>query len=192
MRSEDRPKEWIRHRSADKSTDKSTDKSADLSAKDKPKDISSRAKAGDEAILIRRFRPSDLGDVMDLDREVFGGYDPAIFTAFYEYHPRTILVAEKMGTIVGFILGFKHSPMEGRIFWLAVRPGYQSRGIGRRLLTTMLRIFRVMGAISATLEVRIGNKKAQALYASMGFEMVSISPGYYSDGEAAIIMRRRL
>lgn len=188
MRSEDRPKEWTRHRPADKSTDNSTD----VSAKDTPKDTSSRAKAGDEALLIRRFRPSDLGDVMDLDREVFGGYDPAIFTAFYEYHPRTILVAEKMGTVVGFILGFKHSPMEGRIFWLAVRPGYQSKGIGRRLLTTMLKIFRMMGAISATLEVRISNKKAQALYTSMGFEMASISPGYYSDGEAAIIMRRRL
>lgn len=147
---------------------------------------------GKDAIIIRRFKPSDLEGALDLDREVFGGYDPAIFTAFYEYHPRTTLVAERMGTIVGFVLGFKHTPLEGRVFWLAVRPGYQSRGIGRKLLTSILRIFRFMGAVSATLEVRISNKNAQALYSGMGFEMVTIYPGYYSDGEPAIIMKKRL
>jgi ribosomal-protein-alanine N-acetyltransferase len=145
-----------------------------------------------DAIIIRRFKPSDLESAMDLDREVFGGYDPSIFTTFYEYHPRTSLVAERNGTVVGFVLGFKHTPLEGRVFWLAVRPGYQSQGVGRKLLTSILRTFRFLGAVSATLEVRIGNKKAQALYSSMGFDMVTIHPGYYSDGEPAIIMKRRL
>lgn len=145
-----------------------------------------------EFIIIRRFRPNDLKSATDLDKEVFGGYDPSIFTAFYEYHPRTTLVADSMGNVVGFVLGFKHTPLEGRIFWLAVRPGYQSRGVGRKLLASILRTFRFMGAVSATLEVRISNKKAQALYVGMGFEMTTIYPGYYSDGEPAIIMKRRL
>ena len=145
-----------------------------------------------ETIVIRRFKPSDLEGALDLDSEVFGGYDPTIFTTFYEYHPRTTLVAECMDSVVGFVLGFKHTPLEGRVFWLAVRPGYQSRGLGRKLLTSILRTFRFMGAVSATLEVRISNKKAQALYSGMGFEMITIYPGYYSDGEPAIIMKRRL
>ena len=93
---------------------------------------------------------------------------------------------------MGFILGFKHTPFEGRVFWLAVRPGYHNRGIGTRLLTAILRTFRLMGAMSATLEVRVSNKKAQNLYLTMGFEMTGVFPGYYSDGEAAIIMKRRL
>jgi len=101
-------------------------------------------------------------------------------------------VAEIDGRVVGFALGFKHTPLEGRIFWLAVRPGHQSQGIGRRLLNSLLRTFRFMGALSATLEVRISNKKAQSLYSSMGFDMVTIYPGYYSNGEPAIIMKRRL
>ncbi len=143
-------------------------------------------------ILIRRLKPSDLAEALEIDREVFGGYDPAIFATFYEYHPRTTLVAESMGIVVGFILGFKHTPFEGRIFWLAVRPGYQNRGIGSRLLTAILRAFRFMGAMSATLEVRVSNKKAQNLYSTLGFEMTGIFPGYYSDGEAAIIMKKRL
>jgi ribosomal-protein-alanine N-acetyltransferase len=145
-----------------------------------------------DTIIIRRFKPSDLEGALDLDREVFGGYDPTIFTTFYEYHPRTTLVAELRGCVVGFVLGFKHTPLEGRVFWLAVRPGYQSRGVGRKLLTSILRTFRFMEAVSATLEVRISNKKAQALYSGMGFEMITIYPGYYSDGEPAIIMKRRL
>jgi ribosomal-protein-alanine N-acetyltransferase len=147
---------------------------------------------GEYPIVIRRFKPRDLESAMDLDREVFGGYDPSIFTTFYEYYPRTTFVAEINGRVVGFVLGFKHTPLEGRVFWLAVRPGYQSRGIGRKLLNSILRTFRFMGAVSATLEVRISNKKAQALYSSMGFDIVTIYPGYYSNGEPAIIMKRRL
>ncbi len=157
-----------------------------------PINSETRNRLTEDPIVIRRFKPSDLEGALDLDREVFGGYDPTIFTTFYEYHPRTTLVAESMGNVVGFVLGFKHTLLEGRVFWLAVRPGYQGRGVGRKLLTSILRIFRFMKAVSATLEVRISNKRAQALYSSMGFEMITIYPGYYSDGEPAIIMKRRL
>ena len=61
-----------------------------------------------------------------------------------------------------------------------------------RLMLGILKIFRNMGALSATLEVRVSNKKAQALYSTLGFQMIGIVPSYYSDGEAAIIMRLRL
>jgi [ribosomal protein S18]-alanine N-acetyltransferase len=174
--------------------DQTSDIDPDITATVDGYQINSENKIGAfaDSIVIRRFRPSDLEGAIALDREVFGGYDPTIFTAFYEYHPRTTLIAESMGTVVGFVLGFKHSPFEGRVFWLAVRPEFQGRGIGRRLLTSILKVFRFMGAVGATLEVRISNKNAQALYSSMGFDMIAIYPGYYSDGEPAIIMRRRI
>lgn len=148
--------------------------------------------SAEDPLVIRQFELSDLPQVIELDNEVFGCYDPQIFITFHEYHPRTILVAESQGRVVGFILGFKHTPLEGRVFWLAVRTQYQNMGVGRQLLTALLRIFRRLGAMSATLEVRIGNRNAQALYTSMGFQMVTIIPSYYSDGEAALIMSRRL
>ncbi len=151
-----------------------------------------RISFGNGSILIRRLTSRDFEGVLEIDKEVFGGYDPSIFTAFYEYYGKTTLVAESNGQVVGFILGFKHTPLEGRVFWLAVLPGFQSRGIGRRLLTTILSIFRKMGAVSATLEVRVSNKKAQALYSEMGFRMAGIYPNYYSDGETAIVMKRML
>ena len=145
-----------------------------------------------EPLMVRRLQPSDLETVQAIDREVLGGYDPAIFSAFCQYHPYTSLVAEVGGRIAGFVLGFKHTPFEGRVFWLAVKPGYQCRGIATRLMLDTFKIFRQMGALSATLEVRVSNKKAQALYYTLGFQMIGIVPAYYSDGEAAIIMRLRL
>ena len=143
-------------------------------------------------VVVRRFLPGDLEAALEIDRQVFGGYDPAIFTAFYEYHGGSSLVAEVSGIVAGFVLGFKHTPFEGRVFWLAVRPGFQSRSIGMRLMLEVLQTFRQMGALSATLEVRVSNKKAQSLYSMLGFRMIGISPAYYSDGEAAIIMKMRL
>ncbi len=143
-------------------------------------------------VVVRRFLPGDLEAALEIDREVFGGYDPAIFTAFYEYHGGSSLVAEVSGIVAGFVLGFKHTPFEGRVFWLAVRPLFQSRSIGMRLMLDVLHAFRKMGALSATLEVRVSNKKAQSLYSMLGFRMIGISPAYYTDGEAAIIMKMRL
>jgi ribosomal-protein-alanine N-acetyltransferase len=148
--------------------------------------------AKEDSLLIRKFKPSDLSEALQIDREVFGGYDPSIFATFYEYHSNTTLVALINGRVVGFVLGFKHTLLEGRIFWLAVKPAYRSLGIATKLLTSVLSIFKQMGAMSATLEVRVSNKRAQNLYSGMGFQMTGFFPNYYSDGETALIMKKRL
>lgn len=143
-------------------------------------------------IIVREFDPKDLASVLALDRDVLSYYDPEIFLTLYEYYPQTLLVAVIGNRIVGVAVGFKHTPLEGRIFWLAVSPMYQNHGLGRRLMTMLLKRFKRLGAITATLEVRTSNRAAQALYISMGFELVGIVPGYYEDGEAAMIMRRHI
>ena len=145
-----------------------------------------------QPLMVRRLQPKDLEVALEIDREVFGGYDPAIFSAFCQYHSYSSLVAEVGGKIAGFVLGFKHTPFEGRVFWLAVRPCFQGLGVGLRLMLEVLRAFRRMGALSTTLEVRVSNKKAHSLYSMLGFRMIGVCPAYYSDGEAAIIMRLRL
>jgi len=145
-----------------------------------------------DAVIIRRMSASDLNAALEIDREVFGGYDPNIFAAFYEYHPATTLAAKVNGDLAGFVLGFKHAPFEGRVFWLAIRPQYQGRGIGMRLMLAVLKSFRNLGALGATLEVRVSNRKAQSLYSNLGFQIRGICPSYYSDGEAAFIMKARL
>ena len=143
-------------------------------------------------IKVRRFEPRDFSEAMELDVEAGGDHDPYLLTFFFENYPTTFLVAEVDGRIAGMVLGFRQSPLEGRVFWLAVRSGLRERGVGRRLMTELLEIFRRLGVIFVILEARAGNKSAQRLYLDLGFEIVTTCKSYYPDGEGAVIMRRSL
>jgi len=48
------------------------------------------------------------------------------------------------------------------------------------------------GGESVTLEVRDSNRPAASLYAALGFELVGRRPAYYTDGEDALIMTKRV
>jgi len=155
----------------------------------KEMEVGGKIKGG---VKIRRFEPPDYSEAVALDAEAGGGHDPYLLTYFYENYPTTFLVAEEGGRIVGMVLGFRQSPLEGRVFWIAVRSGYRGRGVGRRLLMELLEIFRRLGVVDVILEVRATNKRAQGLYVDLGFEIFTTAKNYYPDGEGAIIMRRSL
>ncbi len=90
--------------------------------------------------------------------------------------------------IVGY-LGYWYIVDEAHISTIAVHPAYRRQGIGERLLVVMLREAAGLGATLATLEVRLGNREAQRLYAKYGFEVVGRRRGYYRDnGEDALLM----
>ncbi len=144
------------------------------------------------AATIRRFEPCDFSAVLEIDRSAGGKHEPYLFTHFYENYPTTFMVAEVGGRLAGLIMGFKQSPLDGRVFWLAVRPGFEGRGIGQRLMIELLNKFRQLGTMRVILEVRIGNRRAQDLYRDLRFEAAAACPDYYPDGEGAIIMIRML
>ncbi|MGQ0600397.1 MAG: ribosomal protein S18-alanine N-acetyltransferase [Anaerolineales bacterium] len=77
---------------------------------------------------------------------------------------------------------------EVHINTIAVHPEWRRRGIGDRLLQTLMADARKAHARSATLEVRVGNEAAQTLYRKYGFEPVGQRPRYYRDGEDALLM----
>lgn len=75
----------------------------------------------------------------------------------------------------------------------AVHPGYRQRGLGRRLLGTVLEYYRRQGATRAALEVRPSNLAARRLYETFGFREVGLRRGYYFDtGEDAVLMELAL
>ena len=95
------------------------------------------------------------------------------------------------GTLVGYAgiarLG-RHAPFEYEVHTIGVDPGYQGRGIGRRLLDDLL-AFAEQGAVF--LEVRTDNAAAIALYESVGFVTVGLRKRYYRvSGADAYTMRR--
>lgn len=81
----------------------------------------------------------------------------------------------------------------GHLVSIAVLAPYRGRGIGSRLLAESIRVVRdVYEAVSMYLEVRVSNSIAIKLYEKFGFQKARIARGYYSDGEDAFIMVKRL
>ena len=78
---------------------------------------------------------------------------------------------------------------ESHLTSIAVRKEYQRRGIGELLLLSVTRLSVEMKAQVVTLETRVSNAAAQALYEKYGFKKVGLRRRYYSDNrEDAIIM----
>jgi [ribosomal protein S18]-alanine N-acetyltransferase len=90
--------------------------------------------------------------------------------------------------VVGFIAA-RFGVDEVHINNVAVRQAYRRRGIGAALLKWVLREGARKGARTAILEVRAGNRTAQALYAQQGFRQIGRRRNYYNDpAEDALVM----
>jgi ribosomal protein S18 acetylase RimI-like enzyme len=98
--------------------------------------------------------------------------------------PSDVLVAEVDGVLVGYVqLGYPTKLAANQhvlaVRGLAVLPAYRRRGIARRLLSAAIEEARERGACRLTLRVLGTNGGAQALYASMGFEVEGILHGEF-------------
>jgi ribosomal-protein-alanine N-acetyltransferase len=90
---------------------------------------------------------------------------------------------------VGYAL-FALGPGETELLRVAVLPGHRGRGLARRLLEVALPELAAGGRPECHLEVRAANRSAIALYARLGFTPSGRRPGYYPDGEDALLFRR--
>ncbi|WP_129598042.1 ribosomal protein S18-alanine N-acetyltransferase [Methanohalophilus profundi] len=143
-------------------------------------------------MLFRKFEGRDFAEVLQIEMEAFEDHDPYTYMDFYEMNPEGFLVAESGKTITGFVMGYRSSEQEGRIFSLAVKKEFRRRGIGQALLQVIQRHFRNRNVKYMRLEVRASNKKARSLYSRMGFVDCWYEPGYYIDGGCGIIMKKYL
>jgi len=116
--------------------------------------------------------------------------------------PRHMLHAElgKSGTVdvvcvignevVGFVLASRYADV-WHVLNVAVRPDHWRRGIGRLMLVEVLERTHERPHLGFTLEVRVSNAGAIALYRNLGFVDHGTRPGYYTDNsEDALIMWR--
>ncbi|HZU75268.1 MAG TPA: GNAT family N-acetyltransferase, partial [Dehalococcoidia bacterium] len=72
---------------------------------------------------------------------------------------------------------------------VAVRTASRRQGIGELLLLTAIALAQQRGERVLTLECRVSNTGAQALYAKYGFRSVGVRKRYYTDNnEDALIM----
>lgn len=78
---------------------------------------------------------------------------------------------------------------EAHITNVAVAESWRRQGVAREILAAMEREYPVRGILYATLEVRVSNQAARALYVQNGFTEAGIRPRYYEKPqEDAVIM----
>ena len=98
------------------------------------------------------------------------------------------VVARAGERVVGFA-GIWLMVDEAHITTFGVHPDWRRQGIGRQLLLNLVDLGDALRARRLTLEVRVSNDAAQALYRSFGFDVVGRRPHYYTDdGEDALVM----
>lgn len=101
---------------------------------------------------------------------------------------RLYIVARVGGEVVGYSGIFK-AVDDGHITTVAVDPAWQRHGIATRMLVTLARGAIQRGCANLTLEVRMSNSGAQALYQRFGFVPAGVRKGYYPEtGEDALVM----
>lgn len=99
---------------------------------------------------------------------------------------RFLTAVTEDGTVAGYI-GCHTVLDEGYIANVAVSPTHRRRGIGRQLVQALLE--RSEDLAFVTLEVRVSNQAAIALYTDCGFQSVGVRKKFYSHPtEDALLM----
>jgi ribosomal-protein-alanine N-acetyltransferase len=136
------------------------------------------------------MRMGDVAAVLEIERLSFSSPWPAYafeqeLTANRMAH---YVVARGGGRVVGFA-GIWLMVDEAHITTFGVHPDHRRQGVGRRLLLRLAELAIELRSVRMTLEVRVSNLPAQALYRSFGFRVAGRRVAYYSDdGEDALVM----
>ena len=77
---------------------------------------------------------------------------------------------------------------ELHLTFMAVFPTYQRRGLGKFLLSELIKRSKSLQINHIHLEVKNNNEPAKALYMSMGFKSTGIRPNFYKDGSDALLL----
>lgn len=142
---------------------------------------------------LREAKVSDAAAVAALHNACLKGtpWSENLYKAEFSDNSKHYLIAEINGEIVGFA-GFAQILDEAHIMNVAVSLAVRRQGVATMLLEKLLYKAAKLGATVATLEVRVSNKPAVALYEKSGFASLGVRPCYYDGGEGAEIMSKRL
>ncbi|MCI1986493.1 MAG: ribosomal protein S18-alanine N-acetyltransferase [Lactobacillus sp.] len=146
---------------------------------------------------LRKMTNADIDAALSIERAVYNDtpWDRVAFLSELrkrEHSLYLVLTQVEDDLVVAFV-GCWFSKAEAHITNIAVAPGLQHQGIGRFLMRVMIAKARDFGSDELTLEVRVDNVIAQALYHQLGFVDGRIKKGYYvANHEDALDMARDL
>ena len=97
-----------------------------------------------------------------------------------------LLVRDDGGPVAS--AGLWLAPDAGHVLRLVVVPERRREGLGARLVAELLRRSARRGRPEVTCEVRRSNVGALSLYRRLGFVSNGVRPGYYPDGQDAVVL----
>ncbi len=98
-----------------------------------------------------------------------------------------VVALDERDAVVGFA-GLMFVADDAHVLNIAVHPDLRRRRIAAAMLRELVADARRRGVAGLTLEVRVSNRPARALYERVGFTSAGVRPGYYPDGEDAEIL----
>lgn len=148
-------------------------------------------------IFIRRARAADLDYLFAIENRSFRLH--RLCRADFEYHlynrSSILLVAEVSQQVIGYIVGIIYHGAKNRIaklYSMAVLSDWRRKRAGSFLLKSFEREIARRNSQSITLEVRRGNRSAQALYFEFGYKIEKVLKNYYSPRRDGLRMRKNL
>jgi [ribosomal protein S18]-alanine N-acetyltransferase len=143
--------------------------------------------AAEPEVRIRRLAYGDLPSVISIERRSFPTpWSLAMFVLELSKPSGICLAAEDENGLVGYLVCARYDDV-WHLMNVAVASEHRRRGVARDLIDTL---FEEAGTDSRfTLEVRVSNLPAIAMYEGIGFRSAGRRRRYYHDnGEDALIM----
>ncbi|HFD2270594.1 TPA: ribosomal protein S18-alanine N-acetyltransferase [Legionella pneumophila] len=148
---------------------------------------------------IRRMKDSDIENVYSIETNVHiapWSKDILRDCVLVGYDCRVLEINNGDSSILAGYIISRISNNSCHILNLCIAKPLQSKGLGRKLLQTVLySLSKSTQTESVILEVRPSNSAALHLYETMGFEKVEIKKDYYKDKnsvEDAILLKKLL
>jgi len=142
------------------------------------------------AVQLVPMRRRHLRSVLKIEAQVYARpWSLSLFVSEIALRTtRAYYVARVDGVICGYG-GLMVTEDDGHVTTLAVDPAWHRHKIGTRILLALAREAIRRDATSLTLEVRVGNQAAQAMYRRFGFRPAGIRKNYYVEtNEDALVM----
>lgn len=142
-----------------------------------------------DEIAVREMRLEDIDGIMEIEHG-----------SFATPWTKQDLIGELSNTAARYFVALEGEKVvayagtwliidEGHITNVAVHPDWRGRGCGTRVLYALIQAAIDVGVQYMTLEVRVSNEPALALYKNFGFKKAGLRKKYYEDnGEDAHIM----
>ena len=143
------------------------------------------------SVGFRRLQLRDLREIEAIERRSYPTPWSRSMFAGEIAKPSSICLGAydaETGELVGYLIISRYVDA-WHVMNVAVAPEHRRRGIATALLDRLFELTAEDGRRGYTLEVRVSNTQAIALYERLGFEPRGIRRGYYTDNrEDALVM----